>query len=479
MTDLDAGMALRMADAMGQRIWSKQREMIECVFGPRRSTVVQSSTGTGKTRNMGLLAWLWCLTGRDRLVITTAPTMRQVDGGVWRQMRAISKEASAIGVTIGGNLAPKAANLVCSSLGSEAKGYSSTKDGNYAGWHSPGGTLVIVDEAQHMDSATWDTLRATLTGANDRFIAVGNPVRSSGRFFEFCTQVDDGVVNKIKIGAFDSPNVRAGRTILDGLVSAQFVEECRLLWGEDSPLWRSRVLGEFADSDERALVPMSWVDFANKEWAALAPVVEGLTPERVMMGADVARLGKDSGATRIFREYLTRERLGGRVIVGAPIIHHPKSKTMETAGFLVGQFREYRPDVLNIDADGLGAGIVDRIEEIGVPVTGLRGAGSANDTDRFVNARAEWLYSLRDMLRPHTKGDARPTVCFPQDGALMHQMTTLRIEEASNGKIKMQSKDTWRIENGGRSPDELDATAYALAEGKGGGLASFIAAYGR
>lgn len=468
---------------MGQRLWSKQRAIVEAVFGPRRTTVVQSSTGTGKTHTLGIVAWLWALSGRDRLVITTAPTMRQVDGGVWRQMRAAAKVSAATGLPLGGKLAAKAASLTLPALGSEAKGYASSSDGNYAGWHSPGGTLVIVDEAQHMDEATWDTLRATLTGTNDRFLAVGNPVKSSGRFFEFCTRADGGVVNKIKISAFDTPNVKAGRSIVDGLVSREFVEECRALWGEDSPLWRSRVLGEFADSDERALVPMSWVDLANKEHAAVAAILERepRRPERILMGADVARLGKDSGATRVFREFTLRERHTQRVLFGDAIIRHPKTRTMETAGFLVAQHRDIRPDVFNVDADGLGAGIVDRMVELGVPVGGLRGAGLPNDTARFVNARAEWLYRLREWMRPRDRIEMdRPILCFPADGALMHQLTTLRIEEASNGKIKMQSKDSWRAENQGRSPDELDATAYALADPTGdtSGIGAFLSAYG-
>jgi phage terminase large subunit len=93
-------------------------------------------------------------------------------------------------------------------------------------------------------------------------LAIGNPTEPSGEFFEMFKR--PGVV-KIHISALDTPNFTTfGITIDDirsvewlskitgplpapWLITPEWVADKWQKWGEDSPLWISRVLGKFPE----------------------------------------------------------------------------------------------------------------------------------------------------------------------------------------------------------------------------------------
>jgi phage terminase large subunit len=486
---LNVGAALHNIGIVGGRPWARQVEIVRAVFGPRRITAVQSATSTGKTHIAAHIAWAWLSTGKDRIVITTAPTGRQVSGAVWKEMRVIYNDAEARGVPIGGKLAPRAPSWFFKE-GWQALGYSSTDPVNYAGWHSRGGTLVIIDDAQGCENDTWDTLQATLTGANDRLLALANPVAASGRFFEYCTKTGADDVNRIKVSAFDTPNLIAGRTVIDGLVSPEDVESKRRVWGEGSALWKSRVLGEFPEADDTALIPMAWVLESVDAWREWRERLSHEKPESRTLSADIAGMGRDHGVSAELRDYQLRDPKTQLPFVGrwfAPLFTHPKVEPMATTGLLVQQHTAIKPRSFRVDADGMGGPIVDRLKELGIPVVGMRGGMAAEKRDRFANARAEWHMAFRDALRPHRDGfrDDRPYLWLPADDALVHQATSIRVGALSDGRIKIEAKEDWIARQTGdrkRSPDELDAVIMAVCDepsgDDAGGVAAYLAAYG-
>lgn len=486
---LDAGDALNLMSLWGARLWSKQVDITRAVFSAQRSTVVQSCTGAGKSHVAANIAWAWLIGGHNRLVVTTAPTARQVNAHVWKEMRAIQRASK---FDFGGLIAPKSATWN-GAHGREAIGFSSTDDVNYAGFHSKGGTLVIVDDAQGLDDSTWDTLQATLTGVNDRFLALANPVRPSGRFFQWCTTTGTGSVARIKISAFDTPNVKAGRVVVDGTVTREKVRDMRKTYGEGSALWKSRVLGEFPNEDsDLTLVPLAWMEQAKLEYETWRPEIVDLAHEGAVLAADLAGLGKDRGISAIVRDHTVRDRhrLSSTLRLCDPLVIHPKfpvENTMGTVGFLMDQFKRIKPSSFRVDANAMGSGIYDRLRELRVPVVGMVGGHAASDKTRFANQRAEVLHAFREALRPREKADRRPIIAIPWNDRLAHQASTLRMAWMSDGRQKIESKEDWgRRQHDkartGASPDELDAMSMALcpepATSMGGGLAAIIAAYG-
>jgi hypothetical protein len=51
-----------------------------------------------------------------------------------------------------------------------------------------------------------------------------------------------------------------------------------------------------------------------------------------------------------------------------------------------------------VDVVGVGAGVYDRLAELGVPVAAYNGGESPYDKERFVNARAEDYWTLREIF---------------------------------------------------------------------------------
>ena len=73
---------------------------------------------------------------------------------------------------------------------------------------------------------------------------------------------------------------------------------------------------------------------------------------------------------------------------------------MEIAGIVHSIIRNEKPDQVAVDVGGLGAGVVDRLIELGHDsVVAPINFGSASlDPQRFVNRRAEMWWNLRDWL---------------------------------------------------------------------------------
>lgn len=457
-------------EIIGSRLWSKQIEVTDSVFGPKRNTAVKAGTGLGKTMVCAGIAIAYLVSAPDRLVITTAPTMRQVQDMLWKEIRAAFRSAAARGYNLGGELLPQAPRWNIRD-GWQALGFSSTNEVNFQGYHSRGGTLVIVDEAVGVDDGAFDALEATLTGANDRLLAIANPTTPVGRFFEMCTHPRyEATTNRITISALDSPNYRRRRTVIPGLVDYETVERNRLAWGEDSPMWQARVLGEFPTVGGNTLVPLSWATAAVVRWKERADA--GYVFDDDEAGVDVARMGDDASV-------LAHVRWGKRAIVVEQLKSIRKHDLMEVTGWVAAHIRDLRLSRVKVDDSGLGGGVVDRLVEQGHHVVRMIAGSRSAAPERFANSRSEWLWRLREMLDP----SAPIPLLLPDDNHLIHQMTSMRYGFDSQGRIVVEAKDEWKKRNakaGRSSPDELDAVSYALADRTQvqTSLASYLAAYG-
>jgi hypothetical protein len=73
-------------EVLGSSWWSKQREAAELVAGNRR-VAVKSANGVGKTYLAADLALWFLYSHRPSIVLTTAPTWRQVRYLLWEEIR--------------------------------------------------------------------------------------------------------------------------------------------------------------------------------------------------------------------------------------------------------------------------------------------------------------------------------------------------------------------------------------------------------
>lgn len=465
----DVGLGF-IRDILGMQPWEKQTEIVRSVFGPVRTTAVFSANSMGKTTVAAAIALAWLYTHPGRIVITSAPTQRQVRRLLWKELRKLYRGARQ---PLGGRMPPEACTLQLDE-GWGAIGFASNDPVNFQGEHAPAGVLVILDEANGIDQLTYDALKGIKTGDNDRVLMIGNPVTPEGPFFDARKMPG---VNKIWIDALDSPNVKAGRTIIHGLATQAWVDEVRADWGEDSPQWTARVRGQFPELSEDSLVPLVWLDLAEQRW--LERTEKGHWSDGGWddwnMGLDVSRLGAASTIAALSNHFGIRALVRG-----------PKTDTFDTAlwirdmqlalgaGFLSPARELPKGDPKHIlewriDGDGLGIGVVDaarRINEISGLIREMRGGMPAMNAAKFANSRAEWAWGLRERLDPSRAGWPGHGLALPPDRRLLFQLHAIRWKHDLKGRVALEQKRDLkaRLPKVG-SPDEMDAVMMSLAGG--------------
>jgi hypothetical protein len=136
------------------------------------------------------------------------------------------------------------------------------------------------------------------------------------------------------------------------------------------------------------------------------------------------------------------------------------SNTMETVGRIRHIIDTERPTKIFIDCIGIGAGIVDRLREMGfTQVVGVNVARSANIKDKFKNLRAELWSDMRDWLCQELP------VQIPDSDELHGELCSLGYKYNSNGQLQIESKDDLRA-RGMPSPDMADALALTFYNGQ-------------
>ena len=134
------------------------------------------------------------------------------------------------------------------------------------------------------------------------------------------------------------------------------------------------------------------------------------------------------------------------------------------------QSREKAPSIV-IDANGIGAGVVARLRQLGVEtVAWMAGGGPPkvrkkfSDSTKllgFENRRAWAWWKVREMLDP----TAGSSVAIPPDKELEDELCAPNWDSTVSDNIKIESKRSIR-QRLGRSTDRADAVVMALAAGE-------------
>lgn len=423
-------------DELHAKLWKKQVEILKDVRDNTR-VAVRSCNGSGKTfiAAHAVLWWLTCFP--DSIVITTAPTEHQVRDVLWREIRRAYHENEEI---IGGKLLRTSLELDDKHY---AQGLSTDTPERFQGFHE-GHILFVVDEASGVREGIFEAIEGSMTSKNARMLLLGNPTALSGYFYE-AFHSHRSLWKTVHISAFDTPNFYDDDEEVPwpNLVTPQWVKDATVNWGEDSPMYQIRVLGDFPSESEDTLISLKTIESAVE---GKDQVPDGQDGRPVELGVDVARFGSD-------RTVICARR-GDRVI---EITSYTKKDTMETAG-LVNEFvKRHSPSCVRVDAIGVGAGVVDRLKELKVPgVTGINVARRATNREHFANLKAELYDGLRERFQ---QGRIR----IPSDRKLISELASIRYSFSSSGQIRIEDKDELR-NRGKPSPDMADALMLAFAQ---------------
>ena len=180
--------------------------------------------------------------------------------------------------------------------------------------------------------------------------------------------------------------------------------------------------------------------FINSRCVMAARKADVRSDASLVIGVDVAVSDRDK--TSIIRRK-------GRVAYN--IQRLTNHNTMEICGYLARIIRTENPHKVYIDCIGIGAGVVDRLQEMGFScVEGVNVARTANDKEKFRNVRAELHNEMRDWLTQEMP------VQIPDDDELHGELCSFGYKYDSSGRLQIESKDDLRA-RGMPSPDGSDS----------------------
>src|SRR3990167_8522368 len=417
-------------------LWDKLLEVIRALLENRR-VVVPSGHGVGKTWLAARIALWFLYCHPPAKVITTAPTWPQVENLLWSEMRKAWADAI---FPLGGIMLLTALKIREDwfAIGFSTRGKASEREfgtPKFQGYHSPN-LLVVLDEAPGVEHAVWTSIETLITGENNKILADGNPTSPSGDFYEACKSP---LWKKIVISSFDHPNVKENRIIVPGAVTTEWIDERRQDWGEDSPLWKAKVLGEFPDEGEDTLIPLSWLE-------ACVGLDLGTTGEK-RLGADIARFGGDMTVLARF---------------WGPTLQPLEAVNKKDTNWTIGRIRVLHAqetfDHMGGDDTGVGGGVTDGLQDGRLDFEPFNFGSSAIEDDKFENLKAEIYWVFREAIRDKK-------VSLPDDKELINQLSSIKYSYTRKGKIKIESKDDMK-RRGFKSPDKADAVVIAYSAGR-------------
>lgn len=426
------------------QLYPKTREIIEAVQN-NDQVAVASCHASGKSFIVAriALAFLLAYPGKSK-VITTAPTDRQVKDILWSEIK--DAYAQCI-LPLGGELLQQELKLTHSWF---AKGFTA-RPGDlvaFQGYHAEN-LLIIGDEASGIEPSVWSAINTLQSGGNVKLLMIGNPTHPDGPFFDCFKRFTDSWYT-IHISAFDTPNVvmgpdpKTGRERIPGLISRKYVKQMLRDYGEDSPLFQVRCLGQFPTETDNTLIYVGWVDRARDQPPPFDPLNDDMHA-----GLDVAYTGTDESALAI--------RIGTRLV---KLTAWQGMDPMQTVARVRKELDPFvgskRLQSIRVDEIGIGAGVAARLSELGYPVIRVNGANSARLDPDKINLRAEMWWNLRDTFRNGLIGGQI-------DPLTEHQLTSIKYEITSHNKIKIESKPDYK-KRMRMSPDRAESILYAFAD---------------
>jgi len=442
---------------LNKQLWPVQAEILKSVRDNPR-TAVRSCHGIGKTFTAAMCILWFLYTHEKAIVLSTAPTWRQVEKLIWKEIRSAYREAI---IPLGGSLAPKSPELHLIQDEWYAAGLSTNEPDRFQGFHEEH-ILCVVDEAAGVNIDIFEAIEGILTSSGARLLLIGNPTSIGTPFYDAFMKPG---FSTFHISAFDTPNfTHSGITQEDiandtwkaklseipypRLITPQWVADRYKSWGEASAPYQVRVMGNFPRQGEDTLIPLLWIELAMERWE---DAKEG---EYKTLGVDVAAYGSD--------KTVIAERRGDKVM---PLNVYSQKNTRETAGLVISLAREAQIKKISVDEIGIGRGVVDSLEEDGFENVGVNVAERSKEPERFHNLRAELWWHLRERLDPE-----KEPIALPPDDELLSELAAVKYKVDAKGAIQIESKDDMR-KRLGHSPDRADAVVLAFAENSHEGFA--------
>lgn len=474
-----------------------QKVILRSLLEPPYRTLVPSGHDVGKTFVAAVAANWWFDSFDPSVIISTAPTKRDVKQLLWSEIR-MQRQRAGLSMPFIGPEAP------CMRTSEEhwAMGYTANKGESFQGRHRPR-MLFIFDEANGIATINWSGTRSMFDpGLHHAWLAIYNPTNTTSQAYIEANNVDDAGQTRWKIfrlSAANHPNLLAE---LDGqpkpvphAIGLSMFED----WLKD---WCEVVRSGDEKPTDFAWPPVAWCAARGKQgrWYRPGPIFQGRAlgldpdvgdgvwspstwnacqtgPRQPFPLAYLPQIGADCATGKGDDYFALHARWGSVSIL------HRTSNTMdpvrifeaiqEMAMTLAQLSNSYRPEgsvriqprqiPIKIDDDGVGCSVGAFLQNDGHTVH-MIGAGAAPQRrDRYPLKRDELWFVTADRAK------AGNLYFLPQGelpGLGLDLATLRRLKQqllapaweltTGTGKRQVEPKKKTK-EKIGRSPDDADA----------------------
>lgn len=416
---------------LGMTLEAWQREVLEALDAGATRISIRSGNGAGKTCLLAVIILHYILFRNDVKIPVTAPSSGQLTDGLIPETRKWMNELPSflreLLDTTSDRIVRKDSpeqNFV--SFRTARKEKPEALQGIHATF-----VMCVVDEASGVDDAVYEAAQGTMSTAGSIFIMISNPTRLKGYFYR------SHHINKLNWKRFHVTSFDTSR------VDQKFVDQIAAEYGVNSDQYRVKVMGEFPTRDEESLISPDVVRAAINR--AIAPNMT-----RKVMGLDVGRGGDLSSLALRCGNVVTK-------------LHYQNySDTMATVGWAVKYINEYNPDVIYVDSIGIGAGVADRLRELGHNVVDVNVGEVASLKSKYPRLRDELWWTAKKWLESMNAS----ILLDPEDKTLIDmvvdEFTSPLQLFTSNGKDAVETKAQMRS-RGIRSPNLADSINLTFA----------------
>lgn len=400
----------------------------------------RSCHGTGKTTAMAAIAHIWTFIFANVRVVATAPKQDQLLRRLMPRYRDILRSA------------PSAYQNIVEVMGRDvyiagAKDWglsleTASDPDSLAGFHDEP-QLILVDEASSKKlDPLFQVLEGALTTKGSVIAEIGNPTRMSGEFYQHHNRKDlDNLYYRMHIKHTD-----AGE-----LISNNWIESMRIKYGEESPIFKIRVGGDFADFDEATLTPLELIEEAYD-----SDLEDDGSIPKLLISVDVMDGGEDSTVITAAKKYDTYMDA-----LEQSCHRYKASKSpIESAKQAIRVFHKFGgrkdEDYFIVDANGCGAGCAGYLMEKGYIVVRHVGGESSNDPTRYRNRRVQNYITCSEFFQNgKVKIDKDK---FEDIEQFEMEMVTVKRKPGDDSKIDdIQTAEEVKKDLNGVSPDKASS----------------------
>jgi hypothetical protein len=412
---------------LGLQPYPWQDEAIQAASLPHSRTALVAANGSGKTACVNVALLLWFLWKYPKgIAMVTSGSWNQLKTQLWPNLEMYRHrfphwkwQLDKIRTPEGGFIAA----------------YSTIHPGRAEGHHEhlpERPVMLMVDEAKSVPEVIFEALsRCTPTF----FVLTSSPGKPSGTFYQAFRR-NKALWHTVQVNAYMCPHIRPER-----------IELARQIYGEEHPVFRSMILGEFTEGDDAMMIPRYLLERAL------------LHPCKPRTGTRTAAVDWAAGGD----ETVLAERYGNQLRI---LWCDREKDTVKAARKVVAECRKRGIEQGRVFGDecGIGLSIMQSAQHYEkFRFRSFNGGSKVPDPQKqlhFLNLNAYSWHLLRQGLE-------RGEVCFPDglDDTAIDQLCDRYMEWNEKGVIQLEKKDDMK-ERGLTSPDRADALVMAWYGGR-------------